>query len=1207
MLEIQSNQQTNSPASKEQALVLPFNAVGIADIPFVGGKNASLGEMIQQLRPQGVMVPTGFATTAYAYRYFITTAGLETKLRKIFANLDVEDVDNLRQCGQQARSLMLETPFPMDLQEAIARSYQTLCQEYGHDTDVAVRSSATAEDLPDASFAGQQETYLNVHGLKSVLESCHKCFASIFTDRAISYRQLRGFDHFEVALSVGVQKMVRSDLASSGVMFSIDTETGFKDAALITAAYGLGENVVQGAVNPDEYLVFKPTLKQGYKPILQKRLGTKEIKMVYDVGGTKLTKNVSVLPSDRNQFALNNDEIIQLANWACIIEDHYSQVRGIDTPMDIEWAKDGITNELFIVQARPETVQSQKAKNVLRTYQLKEKGEVLLTGRSVGEMIGQGKAKVIFDPTQINLFQAGDVLVTNRTDPDWEPIMKKASAIVTNSGGRTCFDGETKILTNQGFMTIQQIYEQGYQGLSTLALNTKTHQMEWKPIIDAMKRTSQIIGVSVSQTGKVRDNFLRLTPDHKMVNLRNGEYTKTEIQEMLDNQEMLLVSQNIPTLGDSKNQEADLAYLLGGIVTDGSIYTSRTHGEVQFIQKCLPEKQAFIATMNEKMNAIYGKSFAACEKEVSSGYIRGKQVKGQATAYRIYSKAIAYDLKEKEQQITQILLENTPEVSYHFLGGVIDGDGCYANNRINIYISEENLLQAVIIACLKINTVPQVTKNRHIYNVQIVEKLEQILQYTQRVKGDVTPRTIQTRFFAANQLFSDNVTGKIKLRKDKNLLVSDKQLSEINQFADLLKGDIRMQRVVQVADAVDAEVYNITVADHHNYLVFTDKYTPVVVCNCHAAIIAREMGIPAIVGCGNATTILQTGQEITVSCAEGETGKVYAGLLNFEVQELPLENLPRTRTKIMMNVGNPEEALGLTAIPNDGVGLARMEFIIANHIKAHPLALLHFDQLEDELAQYKIAELTSQYENKAEFFIAQLAQGIGTIAAAFYPKPVIVRLSDFKSNEYANLLGGRQFEPKEENPMIGWRGASRYYDPRYREGFALECEAMKRVREEMGLTNMILMVPFCRTPEEGRRVLAEMAKNGLVKGENGLQVYVMCELPSNVVLADEFSQVFDGFSIGSNDLTQLTLGLDRDSELVAHLFDERNEAVKRTIAKAIATVKQFNRKIGICGQAPSDYPEFARFLVEEGIDSISLNPDSVLKTLLEIAKAEQGQ
>jgi pyruvate, water dikinase len=547
--------------------------------------------------------------------------------------------------------------------------------------------------------------------------------------------------------------------------------------------------------------------------------------MIYDLGGSKLTKNVPVAPSERNVFALNDEEILQLAYWACIIEEHYSQVRGTYTPMDIEWAKDGITNELFIVQARPETVQSQKQENVLRSYHLVAKAEdntensspqpltapiPIVTGRSVGEMIGNGKARVILDVHQIHQFQPGEILVTNRTDPDWEPIMKRASAIVTNSGGRTC----------------------------------------------------------------------------------------------------------------------------------------------------------------------------------------------------------------------------------------------------------------------------------------------------------------------------------------------------------------------------------------------------------HAAIIARELGIPAIVGCGNATTVLKTGQEITVSCAEGETGKVYQGLLPYEIQELALEKLPHTHTQIMMNVGNPEEAFRFAAIPNDGVGLARMEFIIANQIKVHPLALIHFDQLEDELARYKIAELTGEYENKAQFFVDKLAEGIGTIAAAFYPKPVIVRLSDFKSNEYANLLGGEKFEPKEENPMIGWRGASRYYDDRYREGFALECQAMKQVRDEKGLTNVILMIPFCRTPEEGQRVLAEMAKHGLVRGENGLQVYVMCELPSNVFLADEFCQIFDGFSIGSNDLTQLTLGLDRDSELVAHLFDERNQAVKRIIAKAIRTVKKHGRKIGICGQAPSDYPEFARFLVEQGIDSISLNPDSVLKTLLEIAIAE---
>jgi pyruvate, water dikinase len=796
--------------NSQPALVLPFTAVGIADIALVGGKNASLGEMIQQLVPKGVKVPTGFATTADAYRYFIASADLEQKLRDIFADLDVEDGENLRHRGNQARELILQTPFPPALEQAIAQAYQELCDEYGENTDVAVRSSATAEDLPDASFAGQQETYLNVHGLKGLLEDCAKCFASLFTNRAISYRHHHDFDHFSVALSIGVQKMVRSDLAASGVMFSIDTESGFKDAALITAAYGLGENIVQGAVNPDEYLVFKPTLQQGYRPIIKKQVGSKEIKMVYDLSGSKLTKNISVSQFDREMFALNEAEILQLAEWTCLIESHYSQVRGEYTPMDIEWAKDGITQELFIVQARPETTRSQRSSHVLRTYRLLESGTEIVTGRAVGETIGQGRARVILDLREIDLFQAGEILVTNRTDPDWQPILKKASAIVTNTGGRVC----------------------------------------------------------------------------------------------------------------------------------------------------------------------------------------------------------------------------------------------------------------------------------------------------------------------------------------------------------------------------------------------------------HAAIVAREMGIPAIVGCGTATQVIRSGQEITVSCASGETGRVYQGLIPYQIDEISLEHLPHTRTKIMMNVGNPEGVFAISALPNDGVGLARMEFVIADRIKVHPLALVNFNELQDKVAVSKIAKLTDRYPDKQQFFIDNLAEGIGTIAAAFYPKPVIVRLSDFKSNEYANLLGGKQFEPIEENPMLGWRGASRYYDDRYRAGFALECQAMKKVRDVMGLTNVILMVPFCRTPQEGRRVLAEMAANGLVQGENDLQVYVMCELPSNVILADEFCEIFDGFSIGSNDLTQLTLGIDRDSELVAHLFDERNDAVKQMISNVIKTVHKHGRKIGICGQAPSDYPEFAKFLVNEGIDSMSLNPDSVLKTRLEVVAAE---
>jgi len=803
--------QTNpSDSTKEKALVLWYQNVNNQDVGIVGGKNASLGEMIQQLKTKGVNVPDGFATTAYAFRHFIANAGIESQLRDLFSQMDINEVNSLQKTGKKARSLILNTPFPEDLKTAITQAYQELCHRYGDETDVAVRSSATAEDLPEASFAGQQETYLNICGVQAVLEACHKCFASLFTNRAISYRENKGFDHLAVALSVGVQKMVRSDLASAGVMFSIDTETGFKNAALITAAYGLGENVVQGAVNPDEYLVFKPTLKQGYQPILEKRLGTKGMKLVYDVGGSKQTHNVAVSERDRETFCLSDEEILQLGRWAVEIEDHYSNLRGHDTPMDIEWAKDGITGELLIVQARPETVQSQKATNLLQTYQLQTHSAVLATGRSVGSSIGQGKARIIVNAKNIDRFKPGEVLITKRTDPDWEPIMKQASAIVTDQGGRTC----------------------------------------------------------------------------------------------------------------------------------------------------------------------------------------------------------------------------------------------------------------------------------------------------------------------------------------------------------------------------------------------------------HAAIIAREMGIPAIVGCGNTTQVIQSGQDVTVSCNEGEQGKVYEGLLGFDVQQAPLEDLPRTRTEILMNVGNPEQAFSLANIPADGVGLARLEFIITNHIQAHPLALLYFDQLEDERVQDQIAALTASYDYKPDFFVDKLARGVGMITAAFYPKPVIVRMSDFKTNEYANLLGGRQFEPKEENPMLGWRGASRYCDPNYREAFALECQALKKVRDEMGLTNLIPMIPFCRTPEEGQNVIAEMAKHGLEQGVNGLQVYVMCELPSNVMLADEFSEVFDGFSIGSNDLTQLTLGLDRDSALVAHLFDERNEAVKRMVKRAIETVKSKGRKIGICGQAPSDYPEFAQFLVEAGIDSMSLNPDSVLNTILTVADVE---
>lgn len=802
--------------SKESKLVLWFDEIGIEDVKLVGGKNASLGEMYRNLVPKGINVPNGFTITATAYRYFMKENGLIDKIKDILKDLDTRDVNNLRERGSKVRDLILHAEFPEKLKKEIFEAYNKLSSEYNTDAvDVAVRSSATAEDLPDASFAGQQETYLNIKGNHALLDAVKKCFASLFTNRAISYREDKGFDHFSIALSVGVQKMVRSDKGASGVMFTLDTETGFRNVILINAAYGLGENVVQGAVNPDQYYVFKPTLKKGFKPIISKQLGTKDIKMIYTEDSLKPTKNVETNKKERNSFALNDDEILTLAKWGMLIEEHYSKKYGKDMPMDIEWAKDGIDNKLYIVQARPETVQSQKNRNVLRQYELKEHGKILIKGLSVGDKIAVGKVRVIEDVSHIHEFQPGEVLVTDKTDPDWEPIMKIAAAIVTNKGGRTS----------------------------------------------------------------------------------------------------------------------------------------------------------------------------------------------------------------------------------------------------------------------------------------------------------------------------------------------------------------------------------------------------------HAAIVSRELGIPAVVGTGNATEVLKTGQEVTVSCAEGTEGYVYESFLPYEVKEIDLTSIPKTKTSIMMNVANPEQAFALSFLPNDGVGLAREEFIINSHIGIHPRALLDYKKLKEKGKEpgliAKIDERTKGYEDKVQFYIDKLAEGIAIIAAAFYPKDVIVRFSDFKSNEYRNLIGGYLYEPSEENPMIGWRGASRYYSNEFKEAFGLELLAIKKVREEMGLLNVKVMIPFCRTVEEGKKILKIMKEYGLERGVNGLEVYVMVEIPSNVILIDEFAKYFDGFSIGSNDLTQLTLGVDRDSALVSHVYDERNEAVKELIGIAIKGAKRNGRKIGICGQAPSDFPEFAQFLVEQGIDSISLNPDTVIKTRFKIAEMEE--
>ncbi|MBR9705969.1 phosphoenolpyruvate synthase [Candidatus Pacearchaeota archaeon] len=1192
---------------KKTAFVLKFKDLTINDVPLAGGKNASLGEMYRELGKKGVRVPNGFAVTAYAYRHFIEKAGIKDKIKKILKGLNTRDTRNLMAKGKKVREAILSAKIPEDVVIEIKRSYKILCAEYGKNCDVAVRSSATAEDLPDASFAGQQETYLNITGERELLTACKKCFASLFTNRAISYREDKGFDHFNIALSIGVQKMVRSDLASSGVMFSIDTESGFKDAVFITGAYGLGENVVQGAVNPDEYYVHKPTLKKGFKPILQKKVGSKKIKMVYSTKGNSPVKNIAVSLEDQKDFVISDKEILKLAKWSCIIEDHYSKKAGKFKPMDMEWAKDGRTGMLYIVQARPETVQSQKDINVLEEYFMGKKGRILVEGASVGMKIGVGKANVIKDVSGIHGFKKGEILVTDMTDPDWEPIMKIASAIVTNRGGRTCFDGNTKILTNNGFMTFKQIEEFGHKNLLTLSFNKNSKKMEWKPIIALMKKQAQRITLSASQSGKITDNALTLTPDHKMINLRGGDIVDTKISNMLENKEMICIAQKIPSLQIATEKDKQLAYLLGGIMTDGSIYRSKTHGEVQFIQKTVPEKQMFIDHMHACMSNVYSKCFTRCEKNISSGFIRGKLVQGQATAYRLYSKQIAYEMHEETQKITTTLLQGSEELAHNFLAGVIDGDGSFHNNRIQIYINKINLLEAVVVACLKLGIVPQVTKNRNIHNVQIVEKLNEILGFTKRVKGNVRERIIKTRFFSAKQILGNNVSGQLKLRRDKNLYVSEENLKELGdpKINMLLESDFRMQRIINLNEPSYGDVYNVTVEDNHTYVVFTEKLTPILVNNCHAAIISRELGIPCVVGTNNATQKIKSGKKITVSCAEGEKGRVYEGLLKFKVKKHNLKSIPKTKTKIMMNIGNPEAAFEQSFIPNEGVGLAREEFIINSHIRIHPNALINYKKIKDKKLKQQIDELTYGYKNKTQFYVDKLAEGIGMIAAAFYPKDVIVRTSDFKSNEYANLIGGKTYEPKEGNPMIGWRGASRYYRPGYQKAFELECAAFKKVRNVFGLTNVKIMLPFVRTVDEGKKVIEIMKKQGLKKGKNGLQIYVMCEIPANVILADEFSKVFDGFSIGSNDLTQLTLGLDRDSEIVSDIYDERNKAVKDFIKEVIAKAKKNKRKIGICGQAPSDFPDFAQFLVECGIDSISLNPDTVIKTRIKIAETEK--
>jgi len=1217
---------------KAEKNILWFNEVGMADVPLVGGKNGSLGEMYTNLTSKGVNVPYGFAITASFYWKFIKANGLDKSLSEIFKNLNPKNLQSVRAVGKAAREKIGTGIFAEELKKDLFEAYEELSKKYNSNaTDVAVRTSGVAEDNPDASFAGQFETYLNITGREQLLRAVKNCFVSFFTDRAIVYREQVKIDHLSVALSVGVQKMVRSDLGTSGVMFSCETESGFGDVVLINASYGLGENVVKGRVDPDQFYVFETTLKKGFAPILEKTLGTKLVKLTYTKDPKNPTKDLLTSKKERENFCISDKDILALAKWSVIVEDHYKK------SMDMEWAKDGKTGKLFIVQARPETVQSKKNLNVLEEYKLSEsaKKTVLVEGLSVGSKIGQGTAKVIMSVKDIEKFKEGEVLVTDMTDPDWVPAMKIAKAIVTNRGGRTCFDGGTKILTNKGFFTIKEIVEEcKNKEINVLSINKDSFNLEWKKVLNGFQKESEVIKTAVSQTGRILDNNLISTKDHKFFTFEKRRSIFKEISEILQKNEYLTSVSKIPSF-ENNNFENELAYLIGGIITDGSVYVSETHGEVQFIQKPTAEKKQFIEKMAICMKNCFGYDFREFEKKASNGKIRGKSVVGSANAYRCYSKEIAIKFKELEKRIVQNILNWPDDAAYNFLAGVIDGDGTYNKNnkKINIFCSEEFLLEAIVVSCLKLKIAFQITKNRNIHNVQLLDKFSEIFKYTQRVKGEILERQkFGINLFSSKQLLSDivekiNFMGRIKPYVKNNLLIDGNKIKnnlipmiagqlENHELTKIVESDLKMYRVNFVEDLAKQKVYDIEVEDNHNYLVFTSKLTPLIAHNCHAAIVGRELGVPTVVGTAIGTKKIKTSRKITVSCAGGEAGMVYDGIIPFKIKKTDISNIKETKTKITMNVGEPSNAFNLSFIPNDGVGLAREEFIIANDIKIHPNALINYagsktaehprqsrDKKLTPALRKKIDQLTLGYDDKIQFYVDKLAGGIGKIGAAFYPKQVIVRFSDFKTNEYRSLVGGDLYEMQEENPMIGFRGASRYYNEKFKDAFVLELKAIKKVREEFGLDNVVVMVPFCRTVEEGKKVLEIMKENGLSQ-ELGLKIYVMCEIPANVILAEQFLEIFDGFSIGSNDLTQLALGLDRDNSEIASVGNEKNEAVKKLIEQAIKVCQNKNKYIGICGQAPSDFPDFAQFLVELGIESMSLNPDSVIKTKIAIAETE---
>ena len=1175
-----------------------FKELNNKDVAIAGGKGASLGEMYNA----GFPIPPGFAVTAQAFGDFLIATGLKDKIVEILKGTDVDNTKQLQENSKKIKELVLKDKMSTDLIKDIMEAYEHLnvnedkIKESKDPLEVtkslkenlpfvAVRSSATAEDLPEASFAGQQETFLNVKGNENLVKHVKKCWASLYTPRAIFYREKNNFPHDKVLISVIVQKMVNSEKA--GVMFSVNPATNNKDEISIEAAFGLGEFVVGGKVNPDLYILDKGTLELKTKKISKKKIGMFRDEKT----GENYTKKFQ--EDEQEKQVLTDKEIQTLGRLAKKSEDHYKK------PQDMEFAVE--KDQVYIVQSRPVTT----LKEQIKSKDLK--GEVLTQGLPASPGYGIGTVKIV---TKENMseFQEGFILVTEMTNPTMVPIMQKAAAIVTNEGGMTCFEGSTKVLTTKGFLEIREVTKRTLEGeqFHLLSYDYKSLKPKWKKIVNAGSRISPIIRISTSQTGRMEENFIDLTKDHKMFTFNNRDLIKKKINDVLVDDEALCLVDSLPQNNNFKNYK--LAYLTGAILSDGNIRVDIHHtgnprrGRITLTQKSDEYRADFITTYKQYFNEIFEEGLNEREKHTSS-YIRGRLVEGSATDFYCSKLKPALLMSKISQNLAEWCLQLDEHSNLNFLAGLIDGDGSFSNNRIQIYIAKENVLQGTILSCLNLGIMPQITSNRNIYNVQIVERMNDILKFSRKIKNSAYPKVLGTKLIAAKQILSDiidgvNWNGKIKPYVKNNLLIDSKKIKERvlplanpqdkERLQKILNSSIRMHRVNKIQEFGETEDFNLEVeADNemdHNYIVFTKRYTPLLVSNSHAAIVSRELSKPCIVGTENATKVLNDNLIITV---DGISGKVFKGEIaeakNFK-KELDTGEGIETKTKIYMNLAEPSKIDDYKNLNFDGIGLMRIEFIVAG-IGEHPLSLLK--------------------QKKERVYIDGLKEGIGKIAKAIDPKPIIVRFSDFKTNEYRDLKGGKEFEPPEDNPMIGWRGVSRYISEGFIEAFKLECIAIKELREEC--KNVHVMLPFVRNLDEVKKVLEIMKSQGLEKSKD-FKVLLMAEVPAMALIPEDFATLdIDGTSIGSNDLSMLVLGVDRDSELLGKMgyFDERNKAVLTAMKRIIEGFKKHNKTTGICGQSVSVYPEITEFLVKEGITSVSVNPDVVGKTRRMISEVEK--